>query len=208
MFSTGSRLRQLGLAVLVTAVLLILGGFQYGLPETATRPFTHFFPSDHYLPPNTHPIDILINQADTQLDYWSSRDSGDAATAARRYRKVRGRHPPPGWDRWCEYALRTQSPINEELFDQIYKDIEPFWAVPAAAIRARASSWHNVVSIRNGVATTRSADSYNDESLAVWFQALQEMQAELPDVDLAFNDRDEGRVVVRRASCSCSRPRH
>lgn len=39
----------------------------------------------------------------------------------------RGRHPPPHFDKWFEFASSHGCVIIEDLFDQIYRDIDPFW---------------------------------------------------------------------------------
>ena len=122
--------------------------------------------------------------------------SHDVETAAARYRERRGRHPPPGFDKWVQAALDTDAIIVEDFFDRIYKDLTPFWALNPGVLSKRANSWHWVVKVRNGTARAQG----NVEGMVPWLQLWQGLVGEfaryLPDVDMPINYMDESRLLV------------
>lgn len=91
--------------------------------------------------PLAHPIDKLIAQSSQDLQQLLALQTNGKKNAASAYRERRGRHPPPFWDKWVEWAEDNDAVMIESLFDQIYDDLEPFWAIDSAKIRADAASW-------------------------------------------------------------------
>src|SRR5438046_905268 len=67
-----------------------------------------------------HPIDTLIRASDKQFKSLLLRQSYDLKSAAAEYRRQRGRHPPPGFDAWFEFAQEKEAIIVECFWDQIY----------------------------------------------------------------------------------------
>lgn len=136
-----------------------------------------------------HPIDDLIAQAnqDHQRLLLEQTTNVSAATAA--YRKRRGRHPPPYFDAWLSHAAGKDAVMIESLFDQIYEDLEPFWAIPPATIRMQAASWPARLSIRyGGVELLSKLTDRANEPLLRWQALLQNIPYEyLPDVDMPMN---------------------
>ncbi|RYP71922.1 hypothetical protein DL771_004525 [Monosporascus sp. 5C6A] len=118
------------------------------------------------------------------------------SSAADQYRKRRQRHPPPGFDAWFDYAVAHDAIVVESYFDRIYADLAPYWALEPQTIAERASSWHHVVHVRNGVANGTG----NTEGMVPWLQLWTGLVAEaapyLPDVDMPINYMDESRLLV------------
>ena len=85
----------------------------------------------------------------------------------------------------------------EELYDQIYNDLEPFWARKPSEIREDASSWAMLLSIRNGSIRVRNKLRDVDDWMGRWADLIGRIPPEaLPDVDLAFNKDDEAHIFV------------
>ena len=141
---------------------------------------------------NRHPIDKLIYDAQHRFAAISSAESKTVSEAAQAYRKRRGRHPPPNFDKWFEFARSQNAVIVEEFFDQIYHDLGPFWAADAAAMRREASQFEMTINVRNGTATAGSDWFWTK----IWLNMTKSIEEYLPDMDLALNAMDEPRIVV------------
>ncbi|KAM4056663.1 putative capsular associated protein [Hirsutella rhossiliensis] len=111
--------------------------------------------------------------------------------------------PPPNFDKWYEYAVKSKSSIIDD-FGQIYNDILPFWGVEPSKIRestARLMSYGHIemggLSIQNGTIH----QSPHIPGTHRWMTNMVEKMIEpfaqwLPDMVLAINLADECRVSV------------
>lgn len=143
-----------------------------------------------------HPILKLMVEAKAHHEDLMEKRSDNITSAAARYRERRGRHPPPGFDKWVAGALENNAIIVEDFFDRIYTDLAPFWSLDTETIAKRASSWFHVVKVRNG-----TAEGVGDvEGRVIWLQLWTELVSEfaehLPDVDMPINYMDESRILV------------
>ncbi|CAM1508907.1 Fc.00g026460.m01.CDS01 [Cosmosporella sp. VM-42] len=143
-----------------------------------------------------HPIQKLMIEARTRHDEILSKRSTDLESAAARYRDRRGRHPPPGFDRWFQAALRNKAIVVEDYFDRIYKDLTPYWTLDPEILKQRASSWHFVVKVREGKATAQGDVGDRVPWLKLWTGLVKEFAEHLPDVDMPINYLDESRLLV------------
>ncbi|KAF2197015.1 hypothetical protein GQ43DRAFT_226771 [Delitschia confertaspora ATCC 74209] len=150
----------------------------------------------HFPVPNTkpHPIDVLLKRAEIQFHSLMAKETLDLKSATKAYRERRGRHPPPGFDKWFQYAQENGAVMVEDFFDQIYHDLTPFWGVEAKTIRRQANTFEQVVSVRNGTATFKT-DTHR-EWMDLWHNLIQTIEKWLPDVDVPINVMDEPRVIV------------
>ncbi|KAG6036132.1 hypothetical protein E4U41_005762 [Claviceps citrina] len=139
-----------------------------------------------------HPIDKLIYDAQHEFAGLTSGESKTVQEAAQAYRKRRGRHPPPHFDKWFEFAQSHNALIVETFFDRIYHDLEPFWGVDPAPMRREASQFEMTINIRDGVAKAGSDWFWTQ----VWLNMTKTIEHLLPDMDLALNAMDEPRIVV------------
>jgi hypothetical protein len=143
-----------------------------------------------------HPIKSMMKEARELQEERMSRRSFDVRIAAARYRARRGRHPPPGFDKWFQAAMENDAVIIEDYFDRIYKDLAPYWAMPREAVVRRANTWPWVVRVRKG----RAKADGNVEGLVPWLQLWTKLvgkfAADLPDVDMPINYMDEPRLLV------------
>lgn len=139
-----------------------------------------------------HPIDTLIEAAGKEFEKVLSKETFDLKSAATVYRKRRGRHPPPGFDKWFEFAQQHDAVMIEDFFDQIYHDLAPFWGIPPAIMRREGWDNEQAISIRNHVATTGSTWFWTQ----IWLDMIKSISHMLPDMDINFNAMDEPRIVV------------
>lgn len=139
-----------------------------------------------------HPIDTLIKKAEEEFSVILKAESKTLADAAAAYRKRRGRHPPPGFDDWFKFAQDKNAIIVEDFWDQIYHDLEPFWALPPPQIRKDAWDFEMTINVRDGKASAGSDWFWTK----IWLNLTQTIEHLLPDMDIALNAMDEPRLVV------------
>lgn len=139
-----------------------------------------------------HPIDSLIRVADANFNGVMAKESHSLAEAAKAYRERRGRHPPPGFKAWYEFAKANDALIIEDFWDQIYHDLNPFWGIDAARIRKEAWDYEMTINIRNGNASAESDWFWTQ----IWLDMIKTIEHLLPDMDIALNAMDEPRLVV------------
>ncbi|KAK6082606.1 capsular associated protein [Seiridium cupressi] len=162
-------------------------------PSTAGTPS----PEGKTQPPVVkHPIEELVADGHALQEKLLAQRSKDLPTAADRYRKRRGRHPPPGFDAWMQYAVDHDAIIVESFFDRIYHDLTPYWALDHATLAERASSWHHVVRVRDGQAYPIGNTQGRVAWLQLWTTLVNESAPFLPDVDMPINYMDESRLLV------------
>ncbi|KAL6235641.1 hypothetical protein BDW75DRAFT_133881 [Aspergillus navahoensis] len=154
---------------------------------------------------HAHPIELLIHEAAKSHDMWlkKAKESSNLAEAVQQYRMRYNQHPPPGFDKWYDYAV-SRSSVTIDEFDGIYTNLLPFRALAPHEIRTMTqklatnpSNDIGALSIRNG--TVRVQEGIKPTH-AWMVQSAGEMigkfSEHLPDMDLAFNLDDEPRVIV------------
>jgi hypothetical protein len=77
-----------------------------------------------------HPIVELRDRAKREWDAKLARQSKTLEDAVNEYRRRYKRRPPIGFDKWFEYATKHNVILTDE-YDQIFKDLQPFWALCA-----------------------------------------------------------------------------
>lgn len=183
------------LRYLVAAVLIIaLVGWVKLTPTSAPVPIA---PTLNLLNESSsvrgeHPIDRLIRQGEEEFASLLSKETKDVSAAAARYRERRGRHPPPGFQAWFEFAKQNDAIVVEDFFDQIYHDLAPFWGVKPHQIRVESKNFEMTINIRNGSATAGSDWPWTQ----LWLDLTKTIERYLPDMDMALNAMDEPRLVV------------
>lgn len=137
-------------------------------------------------------IGQLIANANTVFEDLMARKSTSLNEAANAYRTKRGRHPPPGFDQWYEYAIRNDAIIVEDFFDQIYHDLEPFFAFSPRDIRDRARNLNMHVNVRDGTAEANTGWFWH----VIWANMINEVAYMLPNMVIPLNAMDEPRLMV------------
>jgi len=200
-----SRFRRLGALAIATAILL--SGF-YLSRRASTTPlsvdWSLFKPGSAHGtiaeskdktiddPTLWHPITDLIDSANRSFYSHLSKETFDLKSAAAAYRERRGRHPPPGFDQWFEFAKNHKAIIVEDFWDQIYDDINPLWGLPPDQMRRDVRGHDMVIHVRNGTVTSESDYWW----LVVWCDLIKTIGSYLPDMDIAVNSMDEPRLTV------------
>ncbi|KAF2146911.1 glycosyltransferase family 90 protein [Aplosporella prunicola CBS 121167] len=152
-----------------------------------------------------HPIDMLMYYANENHGKWL-KHAGINATlfnATTNYTARYGRHPPPHFDDWYNYAVERNTLIIDD-FDNIYSDLLPFWALSPAEIRQR--TWEVIADPDSGIGGIiiregKVSISDNVPGTHRWMldgvvEMIEKFSKWLPDMDLAFNLNDECRVAV------------
>ncbi|OJJ04003.1 hypothetical protein ASPVEDRAFT_43451 [Aspergillus versicolor CBS 583.65] len=145
-------------------------------------------------PPMKHRIDWLIHDAEREWERLLLQRSHRLEDAARQYRKRRNRHPPPGFDTWFAFAQEKNATIIEDLFDQIYIDISPYWALRPQEMRRRAAGWDPRIVLRNHTLT--GVGSTGPGWMDGWSDLISTIAQFLPDMDIPLNGMDEPRLII------------
>jgi hypothetical protein len=160
-------------------------------------------PIDYHLPPyksdparDVHTIDYLIRNAQQAQNDLMAKQSHTLEDATRRYRERRGRHPPPGFDKWFEHAQKNDAIVVEDFWDRVYHDLRPFWAIPAAEVKVTANTYVQRIRVRNGSAVYVTDNPNRVPWIQLWHAIVKEAAPYLPDVDMPINYMDETRVLV------------
>lgn len=145
-----------------------------------------------------HPIDQLITNAEKEFKRAASREATSLADAAAKYRNRHGRHPPPGFDAWYDFAVEKGAVVVEDFFDQIYHDLEPLRYMAPPELRHQAHVLSPGISIRSGNVTTKPRNTH--ARLDLWADMLKTLarhkHVKLPDVDIPVNFNDGPALVV------------
>ncbi|CAK7213867.1 hypothetical protein SCUCBS95973_001944 [Sporothrix curviconia] len=163
-----------------------------GQKEEGTVPIAPVTHSQHMELETEHPIVYLIRQANQTFSDILAQETHSLKEAAADYRRRRGRHPPPGFDRWHKFATERNVVMVESFWDQIYHDLHPFWALPPKLIQHEARESEMAIKIRRGHATVNNEWFWTQ----LWLDMIQTIETELPDMDLPLNALDEPRIVV------------
>lgn len=144
---------------------------------------------------STHPIKkLMLDGRDLHQQTLQTKRTYDLKTTAAQYRHRRGRHPPPGFDKWFEAARETNAIIVEDYFDRIYKDVAPYWGVDAETLAKRSIADEFVVRVRNGNVTMQGKGHV--PWMECWAKLIDEFAEYMPDFDMPVNMMDESRIIV------------
>ncbi|KAF2709242.1 glycosyltransferase family 90 protein [Pleomassaria siparia CBS 279.74] len=142
-------------------------------------------------------IEHLMTNAEKTFRMLLKTQTQSLEESAARYRKKRGRHPPPGFDAWYHFASEKGTVMVEEFWDQIYHDLGPLWGVEAHKTRQQAHSLRTKMSIRNGVVKCAEGGHVRTQQWTDMLQALANYaHVQLPDVDIPVNINDEPAMLV------------
>lgn len=153
---------------------------------------THANPLPAHSNKNSHPIDTLIFDSQHKFTELVSKQTKTLEEAAQAYRKRRGRHPPPGFDKWFEHAQSHNALLVEDFFDQIYHDLGPFWGVDSIDMRRGALRHDMRIKVEKGVASSGSGFFWTE----AWLAMIKKIEHLLPDMEIALNAMDEPRMIA------------
>lgn len=147
-----------------------------------------------------HPISELIYQAQTKHSRWllTAGTSQSLPVAVNVYQERHaGRAPPPNFDVWFQYA--SGSLIIDD-FEQVDRDLAPFWKLLPAELRARADAMAAdpgvaVIKVENGEVTKRVTGE--DAVLHELEEMIRLFSKHLPDMVLPINLGPTPRILPR-----------
>ncbi|KAH7313782.1 hypothetical protein B0I35DRAFT_480442 [Stachybotrys elegans] len=147
----------------------------------------------------------LVENAKAEAQSWASQASTSKtlSAAVNEYQRRYGIPPPPGFDRWFQFAKDRGSLIIDD-FDQIHKDLLPFWGMKPAEIRDLTSHLLRYPALGLGGVRIRGGrveQSPHIPGTHRWMtnsiqRMIEPFSGFLPDMDLAINLADECRVAV------------
>ncbi|KAI1809269.1 glycosyltransferase family 90 protein [Poronia punctata] len=197
--SIRQRSKYLILAVVVLIFLYFLNlhrqwGRLQDVLDVVDVKIPHHLPS---LDTNRHVIHKLSKDARLRFKQLLGKRTDTLEQAASRYRERRGRHPPPGFDKWFAAAQEKEAIVVEDFFDRIYHDINPFWALDPKTLRRMIQEEEHFIRIRDGKAWFESHHlELRQPWVQRWTELVEEMMPNLPDLDMVLNVMDETRVLV------------
>lgn len=160
-----------------------------------------------------HPMQLLMKDAHQSVEAFEAHESTivNLRDAIADYKSRYRRLPPPGFDHWFNYSLQHDAAIISN-FDQIDRDLRPFWNLEPQEIRGRTytairdrNNYISPLRIRNGAV---SAPPMLIPTHYWMLEGLMSMMADfvhyLPDMDIAINLNDEPRVLARTKSVASS----
>ncbi|KAF2124912.1 glycosyltransferase family 90 protein [Dothidotthia symphoricarpi CBS 119687] len=158
----------------------------------------------HQKPLLEHPITTLIELANVQHDQWASQAhrSKSLAEAVVHYRQRYTRDPPPGFDKWYEFAVLRSSIVIDD-YDNVEEDLAPFSSFNPDDLRLRTAT---VLATHEGTGGIRIragvAEAFVNASEPRWLpidgalKMIRQFAVFLPDMDLALNLNDGCRVAI------------
>ncbi|KAJ7180036.1 glycosyl transferase family 90-domain-containing protein [Mycena crocata] len=138
------RTRRLLTVLSITAVCFVAGYVRVvHFPVNDGPPVLqkHIFADNGLLevdPLGIHPIFTLIQRAEVAWSDKLDRASTSFPQAVAEYRRRYKRDPPKGFHAWWDYVREHDVQLPDE-YDQIYKDLEPFWGVSPKLLLARVA---------------------------------------------------------------------
>ena len=153
-----------------------------------------------------HPVLQLTRNAQSAFNATLKRQSKTFNEAVVEYKRRYKMPPPPGFDEWYKFARDRETVLIDE-FDVIYHALLPFWGLSPSVLRGRTredlgygDNGFMTISIRKGRAFCESSTQLYQR---VGIKNILGLFAKwLPDMDLAFNEHDEPRVVVAHEELS------
>jgi hypothetical protein len=81
-----------------------------------------------------HPIQKITEEARAKFERTNKRQSKSLAEAVAEYKKRYGRRPPPGFDKWYEFAVENDVQFIDE-YDYLTRSFDPFWNIAPKILR-------------------------------------------------------------------------
>ncbi|KAI1292731.1 hypothetical protein F5Y03DRAFT_388165 [Xylaria venustula] len=151
-----------------------------------------------------HPVDDLVYKNRIEEDRWlrHATVSTTMKLAVKEYEeRHQGRKPPQNFDKWFEFARQRKSVVIDK-FDQIEKDILPFWSLRPQQIRDGLDFLEGqpnvgIISITDGKVSHNSpADLSQQELLEGIVTLISSFVEHLPTMQIAINLQERPRVLV------------
>ncbi|KAI1827789.1 hypothetical protein F4861DRAFT_491211 [Xylaria intraflava] len=151
-----------------------------------------------------HPVDELVFQNRVEADRWlrHATVSTTLKTAVNEYEeRHHGRKPPRYFDKWFEFARQKKSVIIDK-FDQIERDILPFWGLRPQLIRdglefLKSQPNIGIITIADGRASHNGpADPSQRDTLDGIIALISPFVEHLPAMEIAINLKERPKILV------------
>ncbi|PNP51881.1 hypothetical protein THARTR1_07650 [Trichoderma harzianum] len=151
---------------------------------------------------NIHPANDLVYTAHVEHDRWKAQVSVSTtlSTAVTVYQeRHNGRLPPPNFDAWYKYAADDSVLIDD--FQQIDRDVGPFWNVPPSVLRKRAAEMAAMpdvatITVKGGKVSREDTGNGDDnKDLDEVVAMMAKFAQHLPDMVLPINLSPSPRVL-------------
>lgn len=151
-----------------------------------------------------HPVDDLVYKNRIGEDRWLryATVSTTLHLAVKEYgERHHGRKPPQNFDKWFEFARQRESVVIDK-FDQMEKDILPFWGLEPHNIRdgldfLRSQPNIGIIRIADGKATHKGATDPSQQLILDEIVNLTAAFAQhLPAMEIAINMQERPRILV------------
>lgn len=152
----------------------------------------------------SHPLQDIIYNTRIEADKWLRHASISTSlpVAVNEYlERNNGRDPPPNFDKWYAFA-RERGLIVMDHFEQIQKDIQPFWGMSPDQVRInvdRISSQPRVgiIKVADGKVSYEWAETREDERvLGDAVDMINKFAQHLPDMKLPINLDERPRILA------------
>ncbi len=151
-----------------------------------------------------HPVGDLVYKSRISADRWLryATISSTLTSAIREYKdRYHGRDPPPNFDKWFDFAQRRNSPIIDK-FDQIDKDILPFWGMDPQRIQDGLKFLEGLPDV--GIITITDGNAHHNQPsdpsqklvLDDAVSMISVFSEYLPSMSIAINLNQRPRVLV------------
>ncbi|KAF2969022.1 hypothetical protein GQX73_g4548 [Xylaria multiplex] len=151
-----------------------------------------------------HPVDDLVYQHRIDEDRWlrHATVSTTLKLAVKEYEeRHHGRKPPRNFDKWFEFAQQRKSVVIDR-FDQMEKDIMPFWGLKQQNIRdglefLKGQPNIGIIRIADSKASHNKPDDLSHQQILDEIVALiSGFARHLPTMEIAINLQERPRVLV------------
>ncbi|KAI1464107.1 glycosyltransferase family 90 protein [Daldinia caldariorum] len=153
---------------------------------------------------NRHPVDEFVYRRRVEADRWlrHATVSTTLKLAVEEYKeRHQGRDPPPNFDKWFEYAQQRRSIIIDK-YDQIEKDLRPFWGMKPQKIQEGLEKVYElpdiaIIKIADGkVSHNLPAQSSQLPVLDYAVSMISTFVGHLPPMSIAINLNERPRILV------------
>jgi hypothetical protein len=149
-----------------------------------------------------HPILPLLTAANAKWDALLGSQSNTFDKATKAYKSRYSLPPPRDFDKWFAFATQGRNHTLLDEYDSLMRDLLPFRSLSPKELRRRTVELAqlpgmSIVSIRGGVAQVHSKSGKYAPAVA-FQQMLGAFVRDLPDMDIAINEKPEGRVLPRQ----------
>ncbi|BGP40133.1 hypothetical protein JCM10450v2_004112 [Rhodotorula kratochvilovae] len=145
-------------------------------------------------PPKPHPILTLIKRAEQDWNRKVRRQSKTLKDAVVEYRRRYKRNPPKGFDKWWAYAKANRIILVDE-YDQIQRDLEPFWALEPSDLAHRVRVMQErdetfTIQVEEGKVAEVGGQAFLRRAKDLG-DLIRRFSTYVPDVNLTFTRHDQ-----------------